>query len=423
MSSDQNKMTVASCKTTNEEHQSVVSIVTSLPLVSSTYDKVSDAYTATKENHPIVKLVCDAAETGVKTIAVAAAGTMQPILTKLEPHVAAADEYAHKSLDKLEKKLPILQQPADQVISNGKERVVSTVTEAKDTVTGMMDMAKDAVQSSMDATKSMVASGIDKIIESSVAHKVASGIDTLLEKSEELVDHYLPITDEELVKLASSLEEFEMASTEEQKQQKSYYMRLGALSTKLRHRAYLHTLGKLKLCAQSTQEALSQLQQTIDLMDCVKQAVDQKLQNVHEKMNQMWLAWLRKQPDMSEDNIPAQPEMIESQALTVACRVIQHLKATSLTLMSNIQGLPASICNQVQQIKGDTEDLNAAFSTATSVHDLSSSLLSQSREKVAAIQRSLDELLEYVVHNMPLTWLVGPFTPAGEHAEDDEVKD
>uniref|UniRef100_A0A7M4FBE6 Perilipin n=1 Tax=Crocodylus porosus TaxID=8502 RepID=A0A7M4FBE6_CROPO len=398
----------------------LLSIVTSLPLVSSTYDKVSDAYTATKENHPIVKLVCDAAETGVKTIAVAAAGTMQPILTKLEPHVAAADEYAHKSLDKLEKKLPILQQPADQVISNGKERVVSTVTEAKDTVTGMMDMAKDAVQSSMDATKSMVASGIDKIIESSVAHKVASGIDTLLEKSEELVDHYLPITDEELGQY--------MASTEEQKQQKSYYMRLGALSTKLRHRAYLHTLGKLKLCAQSTQEALSQLQQTIDLVGenrclLLNQAVDQKLQNVHEKMNQMWLAWLRKQPDMSEDNIPAQPEMIESQALTVACRVIQHLKATSLTLMSNIQGLPASICNQVQQIKGDTEDLNAAFSTATSVHDLSSSLLSQSREKVAAIQRSLDELLEYVVHNMPLTWLVGPFTPAGEHAEDDEVKD
>lgn len=37
-----------------------------------------------------------------------------------------------------------------------------------------------------------------KIMESSVAHKVASGIDALLEKSEELVDHYLPITYEEL---------------------------------------------------------------------------------------------------------------------------------------------------------------------------------------------------------------------------------
>uniref|UniRef100_A0A7M4FBG3 Perilipin n=1 Tax=Crocodylus porosus TaxID=8502 RepID=A0A7M4FBG3_CROPO len=393
---------------------SVVSIVTSLPLVSSTYDKVSDAYTATKENHPIVKLVCDAAETGVKTIAVAAAGTMQPILTKLEPHVAAADEYAHKSLDKLEKKLPILQQPADQVISNGKERVVSTVTEAKDTVTGMMDMAKDAVQSSMDATKSMVASGIDKIIESSVAHKVASGIDTLLEKSEELVDHYLPITDEELGQYAWSTALFDL--------QKSYYMRLGALSTKLRHRAYLHTLGKLKLCAQSTQEALSQLQQTIDLVG----------ENRCLLLNACFLltACLEWLPLPRYNffffffsSFPCLGRMIESQALTVACRVIQHLKATSLTLMSNIQGLPASICNQVQQIKGDTEDLNAAFSTATSVHDLSSSLLSQSREKVAAIQRSLDELLEYVVHNMPLTWLVGPFTPAGEHAEDDEVKD
>lgn len=68
------------------------------------------------------------------------------------------------------------------------------------------------------------------------------------------------------VKLASSLKGFEMASIEEQKQQKSYYVCLGSLSTKLRHRAYLHTLGKLKLCGQSTQEALSQLSQTIDLV-------------------------------------------------------------------------------------------------------------------------------------------------------------
>ena len=59
--------------------------VASLPLVSSAYDMVSAAYISTKESHPYVKSVCDAAEKGVKTVASAAASGAQPLLSKLEP--------------------------------------------------------------------------------------------------------------------------------------------------------------------------------------------------------------------------------------------------------------------------------------------------------------------------------------------------
>ena len=57
----------------------------SLPLVSSACGMVSAAYACTKESHPYVQSVCDAAEKGVKTLAVAAVSGAQPILTKLEP--------------------------------------------------------------------------------------------------------------------------------------------------------------------------------------------------------------------------------------------------------------------------------------------------------------------------------------------------
>jgi len=65
--------------------QSVGSRVASLPLVSSACGMVSAAYACTKESHPYVQSVCDAAEKGVKTLAVAAVSGAQPILTKLEP--------------------------------------------------------------------------------------------------------------------------------------------------------------------------------------------------------------------------------------------------------------------------------------------------------------------------------------------------
>lgn len=62
------------------------------------------------------------------------------------------------------------------------------------------------------------------------------------------------------------MEGFEMATVEQQKEQQSYFVRLGSLSSKLRHRAYQHSLGKLRTAKQGTQDALTQLHQTIELV-------------------------------------------------------------------------------------------------------------------------------------------------------------
>uniref|UniRef100_A0A8C8RXV2 Perilipin n=1 Tax=Pelusios castaneus TaxID=367368 RepID=A0A8C8RXV2_9SAUR len=395
---------------------SIVSRVASLPLVSSAYDKASTTYTATKEDHPLIKTVCDVAEMGAKTVATAAAGGVQPILTTFEPQIAAVNEYACKGLDKLEEKLPILQQPA-KVISNiqelvsstvtdAKDAVFSTATEAKDAVTGILGIAKGTVQDSMETTRSVMTHSMSAIMESSVGQKVVSSIDALLGISEELVDHYLPITDEELAKLATSLEGFEVAPREQQREPKSYYVRLGSLSTKLRQRAYQHSLGKVKQAGQSTKEALLQLQQTIAL-----EVLGQKFHDGQERLNQMWLEWSRREFKEGEDRYSSQPEVSSLLKYSV---IIQHLQAVCLTLVFSIQGLPANMQDRVQQIQSSLEELHVSFSTAASFQDLSSSILSQSQEKVTKAQESVDELLEYVAHNIPLSWIVGPFAPSRE---------
>lgn len=66
--------------------QAAVKEVASLSLVSSTCDVVSAAYASTKERHPYLRSVCDAAERGVQSVTEATASCVQPVLATLEPH-------------------------------------------------------------------------------------------------------------------------------------------------------------------------------------------------------------------------------------------------------------------------------------------------------------------------------------------------
>ncbi|NXO77002.1 PLIN3 protein, partial [Sitta europaea] len=397
--------------------QSIGTRVANLPLVSSAYDMVSSAYTCTKESHPYVRSVCDAAERGVRTLTAAAASGAQPLLTRLEPQISTANELACKGLDKLEEKLPILQQPPQKILSDTKLLVTSTVTGAKDVltstvagakdavssrVTGVMDMTKGAVQGGVEMTRSAVSSGV-----STMGQMVASGVGSMLGKSEELVDHYLPMTDEELAKLATAVEGFE---PEQQRQQQSYFVRLGSLSSKLRHRALQHSLGKLQSARQSSQDLLAQLQGTLDLVEHLRQGVDQRLQGGQEKLQQLWLEWSKKQPGAGTDQVP--PEAVESGTLTMLQGLTQQLQSSCRPLVSSLQGLPASIQDTAGQVQHNVEELRAALASASSLQDVTGPVLARARAHAAKARQLMDELVEHVAFNTPLTWLVGPFAPS-----------
>ncbi|NWU72811.1 PLIN3 protein, partial [Pterocles burchelli] len=406
--------------------------VAKLPLVSSACGAVSTAYASTKESHPYIGSVCAAAEKGVKTLRAAAVSGAQPLLTRLEPQISTANEYACKGLDKLEEKLPILQQPTEKLISDTKQLVTSTVTGAKDVltstmagakdavtsrVTGVMDMTMGAVQDSMELTKSAVTSGVNTVMGSTVGQMVVSGVGSVLEKSEELVDHYLPMTDEELAKLATAVEGFE---PEQQKQQQSYFVRLGSLSTKLRHRALQHSLAKLQSARRSSQDLLAQLQCTLDLAELLKQGMDQKLQGGQEKLQQMWLEWSKKQPGGGKDLVP--PEPVESGTLALLQGLTQQLQSSCQPLVAGLQGLPASIQETAGQVRQNVEELRAALGSAASLQDVPGSVLAQARARATQARQLLDELVEHVAHNTPLTWLVGPFAPSGQQLVELEMK-
>uniref|UniRef100_A0A8D2LSS6 Perilipin n=1 Tax=Varanus komodoensis TaxID=61221 RepID=A0A8D2LSS6_VARKO len=160
------------------------------------------------------------------------------------------------------------------------------------------------------------------------------------------------------VELAAEVRGGSPVSVTEQQQLQSYFVRLGSLSSKVRQRAYLHSLKKLRLVKENTQNTLSQLQLVISLVEHLKHGVGQRFQDAQEKLNNILREWLQTQPGE-------------------------------------------------RQSAG--EDLHTSFSSAGSIQDLTSSILAQSNEKIADAHEALDSLVDHVVQNTPLNWVVGPF--------------
>ncbi|NXP41514.1 PLIN3 protein, partial [Leiothrix lutea] len=401
--------------------QSIGTRVANLPLVSSAYDMVASAYTCTKESHPCVRSVCDAAEKGVKTLTAAAVSGAQPLLTRLEPQMSNTMAGARDAVsstvvgarDAVSNTMVGARDAVSNTMVGARDAVSSTVVGAKDAVagakdavssrvTGVVDMTKGAVQGGVELTRSAVSSGV-----STVGQMVASGVGSVLGKSEELVDHYLPMTDEELAKLATAVEGFE---PEQQRQQQSYFVRLGSLSTKLRHRALQHSLGKLQSARQSSQDLLAQLQRALDLVENLKQGVDQRLQGGQEKLQQLWLEWNKKQPGGGKDQLP--PEAVESGTLTMLQGLSQQVQSSCQPLVSSLQGLPASVQDTAGQVRHNVEELRAALASVSSLQDVTGPVLARARSHAATARQLMDELVEHVALNTPLTWLVGPFAPS-----------
>ncbi|NWX06181.1 PLIN3 protein, partial [Caloenas nicobarica] len=410
---------------------SVVSRVTSLPLLSSAFNLVSSAYSHTKETHPCFSGVCNVAETVAAVAVGSVVGGAQPILNQLESQIALINEYACKGLDQLEENLPFLQQPADKVISDTKQLVSTKVVSAMDAafastivnameaaqgakdlvtvkVTEAVDLTKGAVQDGVEKTKSMVTSTVTTALDAAYGTIMAGGVESVLGMSEDLVDHYLPMTEEELGKLATAVEGSGMASVEEQKQQRSYFVRLGSLSNKVRRRAYRHSLNKLQHIKQRTQDTLSRLQLAIKLIESVKQEVGQRLLDGQEKLHRLWVDWCLTQPKGIQVKTASQAE-VESRTLAMLHIITQQLQPVYENLKTSIQGLPSNIQEAVYQATRNIHKLHSSFASAMSFQDLSSTTLSQSQDYVVEARRSLDDLFEYVSQNTPLNWLVGPF--------------
>ncbi|XP_063143438.1 perilipin-2 isoform X5 [Rattus norvegicus] len=332
--------------------------------------------------------------------------------------VAVANTYACKGLDRMEARLPILNQPTSEIVANArgavtgaKDVVTTTMAGAKDsvasTVSGVVDKTKGAVTGSVERTKSVVNGGIDTVL--GMVQLMSSGVENAISKSELLVDQYLPLTQKELEMEAKKVEGFDMV------QKQRYYERLESLSTKICTRAYHQALGRIKDAKQKGQETISQLHSTVHLN------VHSANQKIQDKLSVSWVEWKRivGYDDTDESHCA---EHIESHTLSMARNLTQQLHTTCQTLLFNVQGLPQNIQDQAKHLGVMAGDIYSAFRNVTSFKEVSDGVLTSSKGQLQKMKESLDEVMDYLVNNTPLNWLVGPFYPQSTEVDKASLK-
>lgn len=386
-------------------NQNVVERVSSLPLVSSTYGLVSSAYFNTKSSHPYIRTVCEAAELGLQSISSVVLTTASPIIDKLEPQLTIANALACKGLDRIEKTLPILHQPSEQIVSSAKDVVTTArhavtgrVSGAKDTVSDtlstVVDRTRGAVQGGMERTRAVVSGSVNTVLESRVALLVSSSVDSALSTSESLVEQYLPLAEDELGLEERTVQGFDQSAP-------SYYVRLGSLSSRLRRRAYSRTLAKLQEAKQRSKGFIEELNVTVDLIEYSKRNLDSANQMVGDKLSFL-VAW-------RSSSLSA--EAIESRTLSLARSLSQQLQTSCLVVVSGVQGLPNHVQREALSLSRSAAQLYTSFGLPSRLRELPDSVLGGTRVQLGQMKESLDNVMDYLVNNTPLNWLVGPFYP------------
>ncbi|XP_061680357.1 mannose-6-phosphate receptor binding protein 1 isoform X2 [Syngnathoides biaculeatus] len=367
--------------------------------------------------------VMDAAESGVRTLGAAAATGTKPLLNIIEPQLATVNEYAMKGLDKMEQKLPILQQPAQKVVSDTVGIVCQSVTGAKDSVVG-------AVMGGVEKTRAAVSGGISTVMSTSVGQMVSSGVGLALTRSEDWVDQNLPLTERELAAVG------EPATCQVSSTTPSYFVRLGNLSAKVQERALQQSLTRARRARDTTRAAVAQLSSTLDLLETARTGMasgSHQIGGAIEQLQQRWTEWSQKQPGGGQPVSDGQPDSdgsqdeaqrLEWRVLSMARGLSEQLRSASSNVVSSAQGLPGAVQDQLSRARRSADELQASLVDAGSLTPL---LLEKSRQHLSQVQQSLDGVTEYLLNNTPLNWLVGPFAPMitermGEDAETAQQK-
>ncbi|XP_021234310.1 perilipin-3-like [Numida meleagris] len=275
----------------------------------------------------------------------------------------------------------------------------------REAVSGAVGMAYGAVWGGVERTRRVLSCSVGTVAGTRLGQLLASGTGTVLEKSEELVEHYLPGMDEE------PADGTEVTPREQRRRRQSCMVRVGSLSAKLRHRALRRSLGELQWARHSAQQALNRLHRIIELIEQGRRGVDGSLQGARQHLHRMWLEW------SLQDDAPMEDNQVEARTMAMLRGLLGQLRAACAHLP--VRGLPSGVRDTVGHVRHGVEGLHASLARARSFHDLSGMVLEQSRQRVLQAQLSIDELLEYVGQHAPLPWIVGPFAPVlVEYPED-----
>ncbi|KAI8507984.1 Perilipin-2 [Branchiostoma belcheri] len=344
-----------------ETEDNIITRVGSLPLVSASVTQVTSIYSAGKERYPLVKYVGEMAE---KTV-MYAADTAKPVVDKLEPQIAVANSYAVAGLNKLEETVPIITREPGAIVGDTKQAICSTVS-----ATG------------------------ERIMNNPVGRVVKSVSDTALATAESYVEYYLP-PEKKVVPAAEGTPTL---------------TRVTSLTGKVRRRVYTRAMAKLKDVQVRSQEALSNLHFTVDLIQYAKENIDtagdqvkERLTAAQEKLQATWGDLLAEE----EGEVPQEERTVERRVVRVAGRLTGHLSDLAGKAVDTAHSvLPQSFQDQLHNVKQTVDTMYGEFKEAKGFSDLPTELLEKSREQIQNLTGVVTTVTDYIITNTPIQWVV-----------------
>lgn len=110
-------------------------------------------------------------------------------------------------------------------------------------------------------------------------------------------------------------------------------------------------------------------------------------------------------------------QAIESRTLSLARSLSQQLQTSCLVVVSGVQGLPNHVQREALSLSRSAAQLYTSFGLPSRLRELPDGVLGGTRVQLGQMKESLDNVLDYLVNNTALNWLVGPFyshtTPKG----------
>ncbi|CAJ1052307.1 perilipin-2-like isoform X1 [Xyrichtys novacula] len=231
----------------NQKFQSAASRLANLPLVRSACSRLSVLYIDTKCSNPNLKSVCEVLESSVTAISLAACDRVTPVMVKLGPQISIANDVACRSIDWLETTFPVLHAPTDQVVATARAKMNKIQEGVSVAANGTVDTVTWLVRRMQQVDEQA-----NQSLTRRAFHVASVGLDSALIMSESLVDHVLPLSEEDKEAEARLLGGFEVATLT-----RSYHARLLLLGARLCRRTY-HVVQSVQLGSLSRPSGLVQ---------------------------------------------------------------------------------------------------------------------------------------------------------------------
>ncbi|XP_038239024.2 perilipin-2-like [Dermochelys coriacea] len=162
-------------------------------------------YTDIKGAHPVVGFFCGMAERSVSTVVGVAVMAASLVMQRLEVPTAV-NSFTLRGVDELEARFPILGQPVDEVLGNLRDSLAAGVEQLQSSTAERVGRLTERASGVMEDVMGIVALGVNIVLHASIISQMLEPrAKAALSCMEQITNHYLPVTEEEMRKQEPSL--------------------------------------------------------------------------------------------------------------------------------------------------------------------------------------------------------------------------